>query len=414
MLSTALLGVVSPNHVLVPVQIPKLLIQSNTHSVITPNWSAISFATFPPLQNSGFVQGRSWKAKQPLQEVLTLGDFADSFKLQDLNLYAIAVATHTSPKTQKLSEFRVLQHQTLVDLAIALPTLQQLPVNKVQPLADLLKTAKPTYQLAEETLPQLLAQDPTLGALSFQNLDLSKYKLNAIPGLMEVPLQSFRDWQKATISDIPGLSDMTWQNFPHPPNDGGLAGVVQLPTSSQITAESISGSDVAGYKVSCSTCLGMSFSYPTTLQNKRWMSGLAQWVPGGTDHAGLSQTHQEPTGRNVFGKAFKVVVTEVKAKEAKTALYFRFCDLEGNQTRCSPYKVGPIPFISYRSGDGILLGMPDSESASFSLPEPLERLINPQPIELPDPIHLPSYQTWLTQLMRLMGRLFNTAPQAIA
>lgn len=414
-LSTAVLGLASPSHVPAPVQIPTILMQSDTHSVITPNWSAISFATLPLLQTSGFVQGRRWKAKQPLEQVLTLGDFADSFKLQDLNLYAIAIATQNSPKTHKLSEFKLFQHQTLADLAIVLPTLQQLPVNQVAPLADLLKTAKPTSQLAAETLPQLLEQDPTLGALSFQNFDLSKYRLNEIPGLMEAPLQAFRDWQKATISEIPGLSSMTWQNFPHPPSDGGLGGVVQLPTSSQLApAESLSGSDVAGYQVSCPTCLGISFSHPTSLQGKRWISGLAQWVPGGTGRAGLSQTNQEPTGRNVFGKAFKVVVTEVTPKAAKTAFYFRFCDLEGNQTHCSPYKVGPMPFLAYHAGDGMPLGRLDGESASSFIPEPLDWLINPQPIELPDPIQLPSQQTWLTQLMRLVGRLFNTAPQAIA
>lgn len=415
MLSTTLLGVVPPSHVPTPIQIPTLVVQSDTHTVITPNWSAISFITFPSFQTSGLMQGRSWKVKQPLEQVLTLGDFADSFKLQDLNLYAIAIATQNSPKTLKLSEFKLLQHQTLADLAIALPTLQQLSVNKVQPLVDLLEMAKPTYQLAEETLPQLLEQDPTLGSLSFQNLDLSKYKLNEIPGLMEAPLQSFRDWQKASISDIPGLKSMTWQNFPHPPNSSGLSGVVQLPTASQLApAESISGSDVAGYKVSCPTCLGINFGHPTTLQDKRWISGLAQWVPGGTNIPEFSQPNQEPTGRNVFGRAFKVVITEVTPREAKTALYFRFCNMEGSQTRCSPYKVGPIPFVSYHPGDGIPLGAMDDESASLPLPEPLNWLNNPQPIELPDPIQLPSNQTWFTQLMRLVGQLFNTAPQAIA
>lgn len=392
MASTVLLGLTTPGDVSKPVQIPTVLIKRDDHQAITPNWSALSFATLPPFEQSGVVESRTWKAKQPIQQVLTLGDFADSFKLQDLNLYAIAVAVQSSPKTWKLSEFKLLQHQTLADLAIVLPTLQKSPVNTIEPLADLLKTAKPSYQLAEETLPQLLEQDPTLGALSFQNFDLSKYNLDAISGLTEVPLQSFRDWQKATILDIPGLEKMTWRNFPNPPTDGGLGGIVQLPTTPQSSLRgSISGSEVAGYQVNCPNCLGIDFSDPILVQGKRWISGLAQWVPGGTGDVVLSETNREPTGRNVFGKAFKVVVAEVTPKEAKTALFFRFCNTQGSQTNCSPYKVGPIPFLSYHTGDGMPLGSIGEESAALLLPEPISRFINPHPIEIPmpDPMQLP-------------------------
>lgn len=343
--------------------IPTVVIERDQIRALAPDWTRLTFANLPTLSQSGSLWKRSWAKGQKLEDVLTLGDFQDSFKLQDLNLYAIALATQKSPDTIPLNQFRLLQRQSLATLANAIPELEQHPVNEIKPLADLLKAAKPDYRLMEETLPNLLQQDPSLGALSLQNFD-SKYTLEDIPGLLESPLQAFEHWQESKISEIPGLAQMPWSGFPEPPSDGGIGAVVQMfSQSSNVEAETISGSDVVGYQMACQNCPGISFSSPTSLKGKRWISGAKQWVQGGTEMT-LTEHIYEPTGRSVFGKAFKVVIAETTPKAAQTTLYFRFCQFEPdrNQVSCSPYAVGPVPFLVYRTGEAMLVGNVDVPS----------------------------------------------------
>lgn len=352
--------------------IPTTLVEPDQIRALAPDWTRLNFAKLPTLVESGSLWERTWSAGQKLEDVLTLGDFQNSFRLQDLNLYAIALATQTSPKSIPLKQFRLLQQQTLAALVNAIPELDQHPVSEIKPLADLLNAAKPGYRLMEATLPDLLRQDPSLGALRFQSPD-AKYTLEDIPGLIGSPLQAFEHWQEAKISDIPGLPQMPWTHFPDPPSDGGTGGVIQMPNQRPQTentkVEAISGSDLAGYQIPCQTCNGISFSSPSSLEGKRWISGSTQWIRGGTGAIALSNNSYEPTGRNVFGKAFKVVIAEVTSKEVQTALYFRFCqaDSQRNQVDCSPYAVGSVPFLIYHSGDAMLVG--DLNLAAASTPQ---------------------------------------------
>lgn len=394
-LSTALLGVAVPGST-PTTTIPTVRIEQT----IVPDWSVLSFAKLPAIAQSGSLQGQSWSAGQRVEQLLTLGDFQDSFKLQDLNLYAISLAAQTPPETIKLDQFKLLQRQTLSNLANAVPELEKVPVSQVKPLSDLLRSAKSSDRLLEATLPQLLAQDPTLGALSFQSVDLSLYSLEDIPGLAQAPLQAFHHWQEAELVDIPGLREMPWQKFPNPPGESRLSGIVQLPTSPVTNSNSISGSSTIGYQVPCVGCTGIGFSNPPWLQEKRWISGLAQWVQGGTGDVATSANNREPTGRNVFGKAFKVVVTEVSQKEAKTTLYFRFCQSDRQQQiRCSPYALGPVPFLGYRTGESMPIGTLGEESARS--PSQTEQIPPPTPAEVPNS---PNSQ-WLQLLTQMLGQL---------
>lgn len=45
-----------------------------------------------------------------------------------------------------------------------------------------------------------------------------------------------------------------------------------------------------------------------------------------------------------------------------TAMFFRVCQRIGFVRTCSPYFIGPVPFINYREKDPIIFGDP------FSLP----------------------------------------------
>ncbi|MGG6269059.1 hypothetical protein ACQ4M3_32825 [Leptolyngbya sp. AN03gr2] len=394
--------------------IPTVVIERDQVRTLTPDWTRLTFAKLPTLAQPGSLWGRNWSVGQKLEDVLTLGDFQNSLKLQDLNLYAISLATQTSPKAVLLSHFHLLEQQTLTSLANAIPALDQYPINEIKPLVALLHSAKSGYRLMEETLPELLRQDPSLGALNFQITD-SKYTLEDIPGLLEVPLQAFEHWQEAKISDIPGLPQTPWKFFPDPPNDDGVSGLVQIPSqsakSANIKAEAISGSDVVGYQMACQTCAGISFSSPPLLQGKRWISGSTQWIQGGTGESTSTENSYEPTGRNVFGKAFKVVITEFTPKEVQTALYFRFCQAEPNrnQVNCSPYAVGAVPFLLYHSGDAMLVGNMDVKTAATPQILPV-----PQPIQAEASNPSSSFQTsmlkFLTQAIDKIKAILRFSP----
>jgi hypothetical protein len=394
------------------VTIPTVMITRGQEQTVTPDWSRLSFAKLPAISQSGSLNGQKWLAGQLVEKLLTLGDFQDSFKLQDLNLYAIAVATQTPIKLVKLSQFKLLAEQTLADLVLAVPELEQLPVSTVKPLSDLLKSAKPSYRLTEKTLPQLLEQDPTLGALSFQNFDLTVYTLDEFPGLIHAPLQAFRHWQEAKLTDIPNLREMPWQGFPNPPSDSSMSGVIQLPTAhikklGKATSRSISGSSAIGYQIPCTGCTSITFSDPPALQEKRWISGLAQWVQGGTSDVAQSPTHSEPTGRNVFGKAFKVVVTEVSPKQSQTALYFRFCQFQ-QQTSCSPYAIGPVPFLSYRNGELMPVGNLETGTDRSITPQMLpsvEQIFPTIPAEIPSTVS--HWSELLSQILQQIKALLH-------
>lgn len=395
--------------------IPTVVIERDQVRTLTPDWTRLTFAKLPTLAQPGSLWGRNWSVGQKLEDILTLGDFQNSFKLQDLNLYAIALATQTSPKAIPLNQFHLLEQQTLTALANAIPALDQYPVNEIKPLVALLHSAKPGYRLMEETLPELLRQDPSLGALNFQLAD-SKSVLEDIPGLLEVPLQAFEHWQEAKISDIPGLSQTPWKFFPEPPGDDGVSGLVQILSqsskSANVKTEAISGSDVVGYQMPCQTCDGISFSNPSLLQGKRWISGSSQWVQGGIGKV-TSENSYEPTGRNVFGKAFKVVITEITPKEVQTALYFRFCQAEPqrNQVSCSPYAVGSVPFLLYHSGDAMLVGDMDVKAAVIP-----QILPTPQPVQAEVSKASSSSQTsmlkLLTQAIDKIKALLRFSPTA--
>ncbi|MEX0270492.1 hypothetical protein AB3R30_15210 [Leptolyngbyaceae cyanobacterium UHCC 1019] len=391
--------------------IPTVMITRGQEQTVTPDWSRLSFANLPAITQSGSLNGQKWSAGQPVEKLLTLGDFQDSFKLQDLNLYAIAVATQMPIKLVKLSQFKLLAGQTLADLALAVPELEQLPVSTVKPLSDLLKSAKPSYRLTEKTLPQLLEQDPTLGALSFQNFDLTGYTLDKLPGLIHAPLQAFRHWQEAKLTDIPGLREMPWQQFPNPPSDSSMSGVIQLPTTMSYRlgkdSTSISGSSALGYQIPCAGCTSITFSDPPALQKKRWISGLAQWVQGGISDVAQSTTHSEPTGRNVFGKAFKVVVTEVSPKQAQTALYFRFCQFQ-QQISCSPYAIGPVPFLSYRNGELMPVGNLEIGTDRSITPQMLpsvKQILPTIPTEIPSTVN--HWSELLSQILEQIKALLH-------
>lgn len=363
-----------------PSALPYVLLSQNNQQALIPDWSRISFTSFQFTTAGALLSAavpRQWSAGQTLDQVMTLGDFQDSLNLEGLNLFAVNKAVGralngTPSMNEKkavppllLSDFKLMSQQTIASLVQAQPDLNKLPASQVPAIADLLRPTEGDATMAANTIGELLSNESNLGALRFDSLDLSKYKVSDVPGLDHVPFQAFKDWQQASIDDVPGLKDMPWSAFPTPPNQRGVIGQISVPEAStgatDSTTQPLSGSNVAG-SVNCtqSTCGHVDLGGSSSLQGAQWFAG-EQLVDGGTGTLSDLNGGKEPTGRNIYGEAFKVVLNSIEGAGARSSLYFHACQSQPGQTliSCSPYSIGPVAFMSYAKGDGVFLGALD-------------------------------------------------------
>lgn len=345
-----------------------------------PDWNQIAFGNLPGIKESGsfsassdiqrqlgYDPSRSWMAGQTPDQYTKLGDFQDAFRLQEFNLQSIASIVDLDLKGINLSQFVPMSLQTLGSLVKAIPSLRKLPIKQVEPVLDLLNKELVSDVHPEQIIGQLLQQSPLVGDLEFANLPLDSYGLNAIPGLDITPIGSFENWQGVSIDGIPGLSDVPFSQFPNPANSVGAdVGIVDIAFGSaeQQRSSTISGSDVEGFNVPCAQdCAHIELSGSAKVLGKQWISGKYQEVRGG--HGVLASVNNglEPTGRHPFGEAFKVVLWDTSESEGiiNQALFFRICIRKAFvDLGCTPYFIGPVPWLSYREMSPIFLGSVDS------------------------------------------------------
>jgi hypothetical protein len=363
------------------------------NSAKLPNWANITFSDMPGISESGsfiapegvqdqlgYNPSRSWKAGQTPDQYMMLGDFQDSFKLQNLTLSEISSVTALDIGKVNLDSFGVMKLQTLGSLVQAIPSLEQLAITDVQPVLDLLKSQLSTPIEPEITIGQLLNQSPHLQDLEFKSLPMDKYGLDAIPGLEQTPMSAFKNWQGVKISNIPGLNKVPFNEFPNPINAvGGTVAKVDVAfgTDEQQREKTISGSDKQGFAVPCQKdCAHVELSGGANVLGKAWVSGKYQLVKGGKGILGSVNGGKEPTGRHPFGSAFKVVVWDVSEVDGimSQALFFRIC-MRNNFVNlgCTPYFIGPVPFMTYKEKEPIFLGLiTGGGSSSVSKPTGLK------------------------------------------
>ncbi|MEO0687090.1 MAG: hypothetical protein AAFY76_19095, partial [Cyanobacteria bacterium J06649_11] len=210
----------------------------------------------------------------------------------------------------------------------------------------------------------LLKKSPHLGKLSFSTVDLTSYNVDSIPGLYVTPIEEFEKWQGVYIDSVPGLDSVPFSQFPNPINAiGGEVGIVDVAfgTDEQLRQKTISGSKQEGFAVPCrKDCAHVEVSGSKSVKGKAWVSGKYQLVKGGRGILGSVNNGKEPTGRHLFGDAFKVAVWDVSEVDGmmSQALFFRVC-MRNNfvDLGCTPYFIGPVPFMSYREQDAIFLGL---------------------------------------------------------
>ncbi|MDZ8137638.1 MAG: hypothetical protein RM049_20430 [Nostoc sp. DedQUE04] len=341
----------------------------------TPDWSSITFRNmkfggagsveFPNIKNPGMKETRTWSAGHSLAEVMELGDFeATEFNIEDFTLEDIANITGINLKNLKLSDFETLNWQTLEDFAEAIPNLEDSEVGAIPPIQELV--TKVTGSTASyQTVGEVLDNYAELGEVELgKYVKLDKYKLTSIPGIQDAQLKDFTNWQNTTISKVPGLADVPFDQFPSVPiPDVSFIGKVDLPLGSLESGRwmSISGSYQAGFNVPCEKkCGHIEVSGSETIVGAQWMSGKDQNVKGGFGILGSLNGGKEPTGRHPFGKSFKQVIWDINEADGSitTAMFFRICKRGWVDLGCSPYFIGPVPFFTYREIDPIILGTP--------------------------------------------------------
>ncbi len=378
--------------------IPTVPIEWEGHYARTPDWSRITFRTLPPILSDGSFESppdvngmlgydlsRIWKAGQTADTYLKLGDFQSSLYLQIFNLYTIAQSTHLDLKQIALSALEMAAWQSLDDLVTAIPGLGNFRVSEVPAIAALLRKSNgfpgtpgfnPNATIpGGDTIADVLNANPDLGQLKLGDLgeQLNSFAIADIPGLQNVPLQNLKDWGDSTIGGVPGLADVPFDQMPNPVGAAGILGMVDVVygAAESDRQNTISGSKQEGFAVPCQTeCGYVEMAGSPALYGKQWISGKYQKVRGGEGALAAVNGGKEPTGRHPFGDAFKVVLWDVDefSGTASTALFFRICH---HFLGCTPYFLGPVPFLSYGEKEFMLVGLLDSlggSSAAASIP----------------------------------------------
>lgn len=358
--------------------------------ILLPDWQRISFGSLPAIQQNGSAKieskTRTWQAGQTSDKYLRLGDITEALRPDLLSLTAI----NNDNNFQKISlnSFPLLTQQPLKQLLAVVPSLGQFSAQQVPPIAAVLSSQK-TNSLGnfavDNTTPlsTLLTNNPALGDLKLNEVDLSQYTIADIPNIESVQLGQFQGWQDALIADVPGLNALALASFPVPLAELGntVAQIDMIWGKAEKRRENdvISGSDIAGFSVPCrnQACPYIELNNPTRSiksggKSLSWISGKYQQVEGGWGCLQGVNGGKEPTGRLPFGNVFKVVVMEPdeQTDTVDTALFFRF----SNSCGSTPYFIGPVPFLTYRRDAPIFVGtLDDQQMRASSVPSQAKR-----------------------------------------
>lgn len=348
----------------------------NTTEGFTPNWSRVKFedmifseggnVSYPG--RKGGTETRTWEAGEGLAQIMEFGDFADAgLGIEEISLEYMTDKLGLDLNRFSLADFELMKWQTLPDLVDAIPQLERLKVNKVPPIQDFF--SKMGISVGNNTIGNILDRNPRLDDIPLgSKIDLEDYSITEIPGLEKTQVQDFNNWDDTLIGGVPGLNELPWSEFPRILTPTlGFVGQVDLPLM-EVEANrtrTISGSYQEGFNVPClqDDCAHMEVAGPGKTTGVEWISGKFQKVKGGFGPLGMVFNGKEPTGRHPFGKAFKQVVWNINEAEGsvETTMFFRICKrIAFIGKTCTPYGIGPVPFITYQEKDPIILGTPST------------------------------------------------------
>ena len=324
------------------VTLPLGVLQIEDQAAAIPDWRVITFNDFPKFATDGEWADARWEAGDAISDILTLGDFQVDLQLHLLTIQAIGeklgLERHEL-SALSLGEVQFLERQTLTTLVRAVPALLNQRVDKVPPIRDLALAVRPMLRTSAISVERLLHGYPELGDIRLNHVELSHYRMEHLDGLAMTPLQAFEGWQEISLNEVPMLNQMSWWLFPQRIN---LDGEIAMASISQ---------DASG-----------DVLHLTPANDALLSAGIdiGKMQPGGIGEGPLAQVNEghELSGVTPFGSAFKVVPQWVTPNGIQTVLYFRRCRSEGLNTvvTCSPYGIGPLPFIRYEPGAPIFVG----------------------------------------------------------
>ncbi|MBN3906694.1 MAG: hypothetical protein HWQ35_09065 [Nostoc sp. NMS1] len=343
----------------------------NSPNGFTPDWSRLKFSdmiisvsssvTYPSTRGT---ETRTWTAGQSIAEFMELGDFeTPQLAIENLNLSTIALVQGINLSRLTLDDFQLTRWQTLPSLTEAIPGLGNRNVTSVKPVSDFLRRFGITGGTIGNASRDSRLRDVQLGKV----INLKDYSLTSISDIENTSINRFENWQDSKINGVPGLSTLTWDNLPGLETlDLSFVASFDLPLG-DIEANrtrSISGSYQDGFNVPClqNNCAHAEMSGIGETTGTQWISGKFQKVNGGFGILKALNDGKEPTGRNPFGSSFKQVVWNIYEGSGKveTTMFFRICKTIPFIGRtCSPYFIGPVPFIEYQEKDPIVLGQPE-------------------------------------------------------
>lgn len=331
---------------------------------------------------------RRWQSGSPLSQVLRLGDYGGRFSA---SLKTLGVRGEQS----RLSQIAVLDRLTLAELLQAIPALDRYGVSQIKPLVDLLGSRQISV-LPRTTLSQVLQQYPALGQLPLRSINLSRYRADSIPGVLDVPLERFPGWQDIPLTQTPlGRIPLTrlhqlLQRYTSAPGrapsygtepdiDSPLISMVDIVygPAEQEAYRTATGSDQAGFQAACygQSCPHFEVAHCFAgnciqlqdprleggIEGRQFINGRYHRVRGGLGPLGVVCGYQEPTGRfsyeMLIGREFKVVLIDQDEAlgTVQFGLYTQICDaLLG----CTGYCLGPIPLGPagrYQEGEKFLM-----------------------------------------------------------
>jgi hypothetical protein len=351
-----------------------------------PDWSQVTLRSLPPIQEdgqfaassevnnaAGYDLSRRWKAGQTADQYLKLGDLQTSFYPQIFNLYSIGQIAHLGVQKVALSALESAAWQRIDDLVAAIPGLGNYSIQQMPPIEALLKKAGTPPFNPNGRLSELLQARPEIGQISLGQMGkgLDNFAIADIPGLQNIPLQNLANWENTKIAGVPGLGNVPLAQMPSPISATGMIGtldVVYGPKESDRT-NTISGSHEEGFQVPCKeSCAHVEMAGNPALYGKQWISGKYQKVKGGAGVLSAVNGGKEPTGRHPFGDAFKVAVWDVDEStgQASTALFFRICKRGVPDLGCTPYFLGPIPFLNFSEKQPLFTGLLDDQGGATS------------------------------------------------
>jgi hypothetical protein len=341
---------------------------------------------------AGYALGRQWRSGDLVTDILKLGDIEESFGVGKLTLSQIVAKSGRDLNSVTLEQIGLIDNQTVGSFLRANPQLLDDPIKTIPPLAEISLT-KAVKQLPKKSSnPALLSGIETIepknsqidiSELEMGNLDLNEYTLGDVEGIGDSFVEEYEGWKDEHLSDIEGLADISLDDFPNPIATS-LAFISRVDSiwsdahGSIKPGQSVSGSNIAGYAVPCDReCAHIELDdLENSGRDRRWISEGRRWmlgkdpvnanicpdapwgVDGGEGVLGELNCGKEPTGRNPFGPAFKVALWGVDetTDTAETAIFFRFCYRGVPDLGCTPYFIGPIPFLPANRESWIILG----------------------------------------------------------